>query len=99
MVIINASGTFQGPQVSKVQYRRVLSYIEDGKREGATLSFGGMPYKGVNGKGFYVELTVFTDVKDNMKIFREEVFGPLATVSPSQPRMRLWKGPMKPFTV
>ncbi|KAH7145509.1 aldehyde dehydrogenase domain-containing protein [Dactylonectria estremocensis] len=76
-----APDTFQGPQVTKAQYERVLSYIEEGKREGATLSLGGKPYKGVNGKGFFIEPTVFTDVSDNMKIYREEVFGPLAVVS------------------
>jgi aldehyde dehydrogenase (NAD(P)+) len=76
-----APETFQGPQVSKAQYDRVLSYIEEGKREGATLSFGGKPHKGVNGKGFFVEPTVFTNVKDHMKIYREEVFGPLVTIS------------------
>ncbi|RYC80665.1 putative aldehyde dehydrogenase-like protein [Fusarium oxysporum f. sp. narcissi] len=76
-----AAGTFQGPQVTKAQYERVLSYIEQGKQEGATLSFGGKPYKGVNGKGFFIEPTVFTDVKDHMKIYREEVFGPLAAIS------------------
>ncbi|KAI3571486.1 aldehyde dehydrogenase domain-containing protein [Fusarium oxysporum f. sp. albedinis] len=76
-----APGTFQGPQVTKAQYDRVLSYIEEGKREGATLSIGGKPHKGVDGKGYFVEPTVFTDVKDHMKIYREEVFGPLAAVS------------------
>ncbi|TVY70433.1 putative aldehyde dehydrogenase-like protein [Fusarium oxysporum f. sp. cubense] len=76
-----AAGTFQGPQVTKTQYDRVLSYVEEGKREGATLRYGGNPYKGVNGKGFFIEPAVFTDVKDNMKIYREEVFGPLAAIS------------------
>ncbi|RSM06220.1 hypothetical protein CEP52_005855 [Fusarium oligoseptatum] len=75
------AGTFQGPQVSKAQYDRVLSYIEEGKREGATLSLGGKPHQGINGKGFFVEPTVFTDVKDDMKIYREEVFGPLVAIS------------------
>lgn len=75
------AGTFQGPQVSKAQYERVLSYIEKGKQEGATLRFGGKPHQGVDGKGFFVEPTVFTDVKDNMKIYREEVFGPLVAIS------------------
>ncbi|KAF4999683.1 hypothetical protein FDECE_11437 [Fusarium decemcellulare] len=76
-----APGTFQGPQVTRAQYERVLSYIEEGKREGATVSCGGKPYTGVNGKGFFVEPTVFTDVKDNMKIYREEIFGPIAAIS------------------
>ncbi|KAJ4252742.1 mitochondrial aldehyde dehydrogenase [Fusarium torreyae] len=73
-----APGTFQGPQVSKAQYERVLSYIEQGKSEGATLSYGGKP---VGEKGFFIEPTVFTNVTDSMAIYREEVFGPLVTIS------------------
>jgi len=68
--------TFQGPQVTKAQYEKVLGYIESGKSEGATLSTGGKPYKDVNGKGFFIEPTVFTAVQPSMKIYREEVFGP-----------------------
>jgi aldehyde dehydrogenase (NAD(P)+) len=74
--------TFQGPQVTKAQYERVLSYIEAGKSEGATLATGGEAYKNVgNGKGFFITPTVFTDVKDEMRIYREEVFGPFAVIS------------------
>ncbi|KAF2454307.1 aldehyde dehydrogenase-like protein [Lineolata rhizophorae] len=73
--------TFQGPQVTKAQYERVLSYIESGKSEGATLACGGEPYKDLNGKGFFIAPTVFTDVKDNMRIFREEVFGPFVVIA------------------
>lgn len=74
--------TFQGPQVTKAQYDRVLSYIESGKTEGATLAMGGEAYKDVgDGKGFFISPTVFTNVKPSMKIFREEVFGPFAVVT------------------
>lgn len=73
--------TFQGPQVTKAQYERILSYIEAGKSEGATLLSGGEPFKDVGGKGFFIAPTIFTDVKDTMKIFREEVFGPFVVVS------------------
>ncbi|KAJ9627145.1 mitochondrial aldehyde dehydrogenase [Taxawa tesnikishii (nom. ined.)] len=73
--------TFQGPQVTKAQYERVLSYIEAGKSEGATLAAGGEAYKDVGGKGFFIAPTVFTDVKDNMRIFREEVFGPFVVIA------------------
>lgn len=73
--------TFQGPQVTKAQYDRVLGYIEAGKSEGATLLAGGEPVKDVNGKGFFIAPTVFTDVKDTMKIYREEVFGPFVVIS------------------
>lgn len=73
--------TFQGPQVTKAQYEKVLGYIESGKSEGATLAAGGEAYKDVNGKGFFIAPTVFTDVKDDMKIYREEVFGPFVVIS------------------
>lgn len=72
--------TFQGPQVTKAQYERVLSYIEAGKSEGAKLISGGESNK-QNGKGFFVTPTIFADVKDNMKIYREEVFGPFVVIS------------------
>lgn len=73
--------TYQGPQVTKAQYDRVLAYIESGKSEGATLTAGGEPYKNVNGKGFFIAPTIFTDVTDNMTISREEVFGPFVVIS------------------
>jgi aldehyde dehydrogenase (NAD(P)+) len=73
--------TFQGPQVTKAQYEKVLGYIDTGKGEGATLAMGGEAYKNVGeGKGFFVSPTVFTNVKDDMRIFREEVFGPFVVV-------------------
>ncbi|PNP74265.1 hypothetical protein FNYG_12314 [Fusarium nygamai] len=75
------SDTFQGPQVSKAQYERVLSFIESGKAEGAAVALGGQPTT-VNGKGFYIEPTIFTDASDDMKIYREEIFGPVAIISP-----------------
>ncbi|CAA6660832.1 unnamed protein product [Spirodela intermedia] len=67
----------QGPQVDKVQFDRVLSYVEHGKREGATLLTGGKP---CGEKGFYIEPTIFTDVKDDMIIAREEIFGPVMSL-------------------
>lgn len=70
--------TFQGPQVTKAQYERILSYIDIGKSEGATILCGG---KAQDGKGFFIQPTVFTDVKDSMRIFREEIFGPVVTIS------------------
>lgn len=73
--------TFQGPQITKAQYDRVLSYIEAGKSEGATLISGGEPHKDVGGKGYFIAPTIFTDVKDNMRIYREEVFGPFVAIS------------------
>ncbi|KAK6151779.1 hypothetical protein DH2020_014414 [Rehmannia glutinosa] len=67
----------QGPQVDKKQYERILSFIEHGKREGATLLTGGKP---LDGKGYYIEPTIFTDVSDDMIIAKEEIFGPVMSV-------------------
>ena len=56
---------------------RVLSYIESGVKEGATLAIGGKRY---GSKGFHIEPTIFTNVKDEMKIWREEIFGPVMSI-------------------
>ncbi|MET3662663.1 betaine-aldehyde dehydrogenase [Aquamicrobium ahrensii] len=73
--------TQMGPLVNKAQHERVLSYIEAGKQEGATLACGGnVPaLQGFDG-GFFVEPTVFTGVTDDMRIAREEIFGPVMSV-------------------
>lgn len=71
--------TFQGPQVTKTQYERVLSYIKSAEEEGATITLGGKP-EPQNGKGFFISPTVFTDVKRSMKIFKEEIFGPCVSI-------------------
>lgn len=71
--------TTVGPLVSKEQFNRVKSYIEIGKKEGAKTTVGGDV---VDGKGYFVNPTVFVDVNNNMKIAREEIFGPVASVIP-----------------
>merc|ERR1712217_739902 len=63
-----------GPQVDKIQFEKVLSYIEAGKAEGAKLALGG---DRLGTKGYYVKPTIFTDVTDDMKIAKEEIFGPV----------------------
>ena len=60
--------TYQGPQVSKQQYEKILSYIKLGKEEGASVVTGGESLQQEKGKGFYIAPTVFTNVKDDMKI-------------------------------
>ncbi|KAL8325197.1 hypothetical protein RB597_008453 [Gaeumannomyces tritici] len=72
--------TFQGPQVTKAQYERVLSYIQSGRDEGAKVAIGGEPLP-QKGKGYFIAPTVFTDVKPTMKIYREEIFGPCVAVA------------------
>ncbi|CAM0139705.1 unnamed protein product [Umbelopsis sp. WA50703] len=70
--------TFQGPQISQTQYDRIMGYIESGKQEGATVALGGKRW---GNEGYYVEPTIFTDVKEDMKIMKEEIFGPVACVT------------------
>lgn len=65
-----------GALVSKQQMERVLKYIESGKKEGATLLTGGARTP-VNGRGFFVQPTVFDQVDREMTIAREEIFGPV----------------------
>eukprot|EP00262_Sarcandra_glabra_P022140 TRINITY_DN9678_c3_g1_i1.p1 TRINITY_DN9678_c3_g1~~TRINITY_DN9678_c3_g1_i1.p1 ORF type:complete len:502 (+),score=77.80 TRINITY_DN9678_c3_g1_i1:146-1651(+) len=67
----------QGPQVDKKQFEKILSYIEHGKTEGATLLTGGKPW---GKKGYYIEPTIFTDVKEDMLIAKDEIFGPVMTL-------------------
>ncbi|CAL9092139.1 unnamed protein product [Musa acuminata var. zebrina] len=67
----------QGPQVDKKQFEKVLKYIDHGKREGATVLTGGKP---CGEKGFYIEPTIFTDVKDDMLIAKDEIFGPVMSL-------------------
>lgn len=73
--------TFQGPQITKAQFEKILAYIESGKSEGAILAAGGEAQKDANGKGFFIAPTVFVNVKDDMRIYREEVFGPFVVIS------------------
>jgi aldehyde dehydrogenase (NAD+) len=73
--------TFQGPQVTKSQYDKILSYVKIGKSEGATLATGGEAHRGDGGKGFYIQPTIFTNVKEDMKVYREEIFGPVVVVT------------------
>jgi acyl-CoA reductase-like NAD-dependent aldehyde dehydrogenase len=71
-----------GAIVSQEQMQTVLGYIETGKKEGAQLIAGGNRVSVDGGKGFFVEPTIFADVKNEMKIAQEEIFGPvLATLS------------------
>jgi aldehyde dehydrogenase (NAD+) len=69
----------QGPQISAKQRDRVMSYIDAGVREGATLTLGGKRPAHLP-KGYFVEPTLFTDVTNTMTIAQEEIFGPVLTV-------------------
>ncbi len=71
--------TDMGPVISAEQKARITRYIESGKAEGATLVLGGGTPEAVVG-GHWVEPTIFTDVSNDMKIAREEIFGPVLSV-------------------
>jgi aldehyde dehydrogenase (NAD+) len=71
--------TEQGPQVDQEQLDKVMGYIESGRTEGAALACGGGR---IGTRGYFVEPTVFADVRDEMKIAREEIFGPVMSVIP-----------------
>jgi aldehyde dehydrogenase (NAD+) len=71
------ASTEQGPQIDGIQFEKVMSYIDSGKREGAELLTGG---KRVGDTGYFVEPTVFANVQDDMKIAREEIFGPVMSI-------------------
>lgn len=68
----------QGPQQNEDQFNKVLRYIDSGKKEGAPLLLGG---NRIGNEGYFVEPTVFGDVKDDMKISREEIFGPVMQIA------------------
>jgi aldehyde dehydrogenase (NAD+) len=71
--------TEQGPQVDQIQFDKVMSYIESGRHQGAKLVCGG---DRVGDRGYFIEPTVFADVQDEMKIAREEIFGPVMSIIP-----------------
>lgn len=72
--------TRMGPLVSKEQHDRVMGYLKAGRQEGANVKIGGEA--GPQEKGYYVKPTVFTGVKNEMKIAQEEIFGPVAAAIP-----------------
>ncbi|QPC90442.1 aldehyde dehydrogenase family protein [Mesorhizobium sp. INR15] len=71
------TATAMGPLVSEIQMKRVLDYIEVGRNEGASLVTGGTRSGDV---GYFVKPTVFANVRHEMRISQEEIFGPVATV-------------------
>ena len=69
--------TQQGPQVDKAQFDKILSYIAKGREQGARVVTGGERF---GDKGFFIKPTVFADVKDDMAIACDEIFGPVLSV-------------------
>ena len=69
--------TEQGPQIDKAQFDKIMGYIAKGKEQGATVVTGGERH---GDKGFFIKPTIFSDVKDDMAIACEEIFGPVLSV-------------------
>ncbi|KAH8983460.1 aldehyde dehydrogenase [Lactarius akahatsu] len=72
-----ASDSYQGPQVSQVQFDRIMEFIESGKKEGATVHHGGERH---GNEGFWIQPTIFTDTRPDMRIVKEEIFGPVGVI-------------------
>ncbi|KAI9722060.1 MAG: Aldehyde dehydrogenase [Candelaria pacifica] len=73
-----AQDTFQGPQVSQLQYDRIMSYIDEGKKEGAKVEIGGERH---GKEGYFIQPTIFSNVSEDMKIMQEEIFGPVCSIA------------------
>lgn len=71
--------TEMGPMVSDIQYERVTGYLKSGVEQGARAVTGG---SGVDGPGYFVKPTVFVDTKSDMKVVKEEIFGPVLVAMP-----------------
>jgi aldehyde dehydrogenase (NAD+) len=71
--------TEQGPQVSQEQLDKILGYVKLGEKQGADLVTGGERH---GKQGFFIEPTIFDNVKDDMKIAQDEIFGPVVSVLP-----------------
>ena len=74
-----AEDTMLGPVVSAAQFDRVTGYVALGQQEGARIAVGGEP---VQGPGYFVEPTLFEGVRNDMRLAREEIFGPVAALLP-----------------
>ncbi|KAJ3096041.1 aldehyde dehydrogenase (NAD(P)(+)) ald5 [Phlyctochytrium planicorne] len=70
-------GANHGPLVDELQFNRVMGYIEDGKKAGAKVELGGERH---GDKGYFVQPTIFSEVNEDMKVVREEIFGPVVCV-------------------
>ncbi|XP_070570119.1 aldehyde dehydrogenase, mitochondrial-like [Ptychodera flava] len=71
------AGTEQGPQVDEEQMNKILDLIESGKHQGAKLLIGG---DRLGDRGYFINPTIFSDVQDDMRIAKEEIFGPVMQI-------------------
>jgi len=84
LIIGMNENAFLGPVSSKAHQQRVLSYIQLGIDEGATLVTGGVEQPAGLEKGFYIQPTIFANVNNKMRIAQEEIFGPVLCMIPYQ---------------
>lgn len=72
-----ASDTIQGPQIDEGSLKKILTFIDSGKKNGAKLETGG---KRIGTEGYFIEPTVFSNVTDDMSIAKYEIFGPVQCI-------------------
>jgi len=73
-----AEGTLRGPQADKIQFDRVMGYLDLAKKEGINMALGG----GREGtEGYYVEPTIMTNAPENSRVMKEEIFGPVVAIN------------------
>ncbi len=75
-------GDHIGPVISKVQYDKIINLIKSGISEGATLAAGGPELPDGLNKGYFIKPTIFTDVTNDMRVAKEEIFGPVLSIIP-----------------
>ncbi len=80
--IASKKGNHIGPVISKIQYDKIISLIQSGIDEGAKLITGGIDKPEGLAKGYFIRPTIFTNVTNEMRIAREEIFGPVLSIIP-----------------
>ncbi|MBI04965.1 MAG: aldehyde dehydrogenase family protein [Pelagibacteraceae bacterium] len=75
-------GDHIGPVVSKTQYNKIIDLIQSGVDEGAKLVAGGVERPDGLNRGYFIKPTIFTNVSNNMRIAKEEIFGPVLSIIP-----------------
>ncbi|XP_048246394.1 LOW QUALITY PROTEIN: aldehyde dehydrogenase, cytosolic 2-like [Haliotis rufescens] len=77
ILVANEQNSGHANLVDDAQFKKILDMIKSGKDEGAKLQYGGERW---GGKGYFIKPTVFSEVTDNMRIAREEIFGPVQSI-------------------
>ena len=80
--LASKKGDHIGPVISKTQYDKIINLIESGISEGATLAAGGPELPNGLNKGYFIKPTIFTNVTNEMRIAKEEIFGPVLSIIP-----------------